>query len=270
MSRLTAAVLGSLVSVALGAAQEPQVEVVDTELRSLGDCPRKHVITSAEAFARVVSGLEGAPDAPDFSTHHVALIVFDRGTTGDVELGAPQLVEGVLRVPVTLRRGDPNRVSSLRCVFVTLPAFPGGVELAQRRELNGGRGYVEKSLAATPADRLPAALPELGPDLELSWEMADGKPLPADLRLLHQVRFPKQPELKPRSNKEKLAGSRWALRFPELQLDVEHVYAVFSKQPRPLRTHNPLRITTETLGGVNAKNPPRIKHTFVLEPVPGQ
>ncbi|MCA8922948.1 MAG: hypothetical protein KDD82_14130 [Planctomycetes bacterium] len=261
------------VATSSAAAQEPATRpvVVDTALRSLGDCPRKHVITSAEAFAKVISGLEGAPPAPDFATNHVALLIFDLRAGGAVEVGDPERVEGALRVPVVLRGSEESPAASgLRCVFLVVPRFEGGVELAQRRELGKGRGFVEKTLRATPADRLAGALPELGPDLELDWVTADGAPPPAELHLLHQVRFVKQPELEPRSTQSDVAGTRLALRFPQLQLDVEHVYAVFFKGPGALRTRNPLRITTATLGGVDAKNPPRIKHTFVLEPVPGR
>ena len=123
---------------------EAEVHTVDTALRSLGDCPRKHVITSAEDYAKVVSGLEGAPPAPDFASRHVALLIFDRGAFGATEVGEPTLVEGALRVPIVLRQGEgAEGQRSLRCVFVVVPSFTGGVLLAQRRELGEGRGHVE-------------------------------------------------------------------------------------------------------------------------------
>jgi len=254
-----------------GAAVAPVASyLVTTDQRTLRGCPTKHVIVDRAGWRRVTAGLEGAPPAPDFSERAVVLVVADAsgGATSRVtELARRD--DGSLRVRLD-REEPPDGPAAgadlvLECFFLVVPTFPGGLYLEHRTSLGEGLGYVQRPIPPSEADRLPAALPQLGPDVRLSYGMLDGSAPPAEgvvLRL--ETTFPDRPDIPARTRSGGLPGDGLGMRFPRIRDGARHLLAAHTDG---LRSANAL-----VLRGLPAPDgsgsPAPVVHRFLLEPVP--
>src|SRR5690606_23495951 len=99
---------------------------------------------------------------------------------------------------VVLEREEPARIeanpaTTLKCFFVVVPPFEGGVHLDHRTLLGiEGSGFVQRPSPADPVDRDPARLPTLGPDLRLTYVMEDGSTPPEAAQLRVETRYERQ------------------------------------------------------------------------------
>lgn len=243
--------------------------VVTTTTRTLRTVPLKRVITSPEGWARVTAGLEGAPPAPDFSRHVALLVVADVTGGATSRLGPLRLREdGVLHV--VLEREEPARIApspqtTLRCFFVVLPPFEGGVHLDHRTLLGiEGSGFVQRPAPPDPADRDPARLPSLGPDLTLTCVMADGSTPPEHVQLRMETRFDRQ-GMTGRIDTLDLPRAGVRAAFPRFRDGVRYVLAAHAPG---LRSVEPLVLRELPPDGPDG-NPAPLTHEFVLEPVTG-
>lgn len=261
-----------LLCASLGRAQEGAADitsaVVDTDLRTLRGCPLKGVILGAEDWARVVDSLPGAPPAPDFARRSVALLVAEVPPGGESRLLGAERSGDDVRLVLHRKDPDPPRQgeSILRCYFVFLPPFPGGVLLEHRTEVWGGKGFVSRMLLASPADRHPSRLPALGPDVRLSVAPPAGGALPAELFLRQEATFTARTDLPRRVTTVAWpgGGAPLGMRYPRLSEGVEHLFAAHGTG---LRSRNPLLI--KALPAPDGSGNPRpIVHGFQLEPVP--
>lgn len=243
--------------------------VVTTSTRTLRACPLKRVITSPAGWARVTDGLEGAPPMPDFERHVALLVVADVSGGATSRLGPLRLrPDGALHV--ILEREEPARIAAnpapaLRCFFVVLPAFDGGVHLDHRTLLGvEGSGYVQRPSPPDAADRDPARLPSLGPDLRLSYAMADGSTPPAAAQLRVESRFERQ-GLIGRVETLTLPADGLSLGLPRFRDDVRYVFAAYAPG---LRSVEPRVLDAPPPDGLDG-NPTPLTYHFLLEPVAG-
>lgn len=277
MMRSSASLLLSLATLLLPGARASAEDVspiathvVTTTLRTLRDCPLKRVITTPEQWARVVDGLEGAPPAPDFEEHVVVLLVTDVSGGALTRLAGLRLgQDGALRVELEREepvRFEPTAVTTLRCFFLVVPWFPGGVHLDYRTLVGvEGSGRVQRPMPAAPLDRDPARLPSLGPDLRLSYAMADGSPAPTARVLLRQESVFKRQDLTGRVQTIDLPSKGLSLAFPRLGAELRYVFAAHTPG---LRSVKPLIIDGLPPDGPDG-NPAPITFRFLLEPVQG-
>jgi hypothetical protein len=242
---------------------------VTTTLRTLRNCPIKRVITTPEQFARVVDGLEGAPPMPSFEEHVVVLIVTDVTGGATSRVGSLKLAQdGALRVGLEREepvRFEPTAVTTLRCYFLVVPWFPGGVHLDYRTLLGvEGSGKVQRPMPADPRDRDPLHLPTLGPDLRLTYAMADGS-TPSPGVLLRQETVFKRQDLTGRVNTIEFPPKGLGIGFPRLGAELRYVFAAHTQG---LRSVKPLIIDGLPPDGPDG-NPAPITFQFLLEPVQG-
>lgn len=241
--------------------------VVTTTTRTLRTVPMKRVITSAEGWARVTDGLEGAPPAPDFGRHVVLLVVADVTGGATSRLG-PMRLRGDGSLHVVLEREEParietNPVPTLLCFFVVLPPFEGGVHLEHRTLLGiEGSGYVQRPSPPDPADRDPERLPSLAPDLQLTYVMKDGSTPPERASLRIETRFERQ-GLTGRVTTLDFPRAGVRSPFPRFRDGVRYVLAAHAPG---LRSAAPLVLDGLPPDGPDG-NPAPIEHRFVLEPV---
>lgn len=241
--------------------------VVTTTTRTLRTVPLKRVITTTEGWARVTEDLEGAPPAPDFQ-RHVALLVVADVTGGATSRLGPLKLRDDGSLHVVLEREEPARIepnpqTTLKAFFVVLPPFEGGVHLDHRTLLGiEGSGFVQRPSPPDPADRDPARLPALGPDLRLSYAMQDGSAPPEQAQLRIETRFERQGMT---GRIDTLDFPRGGIRaaFPRFRDGVRYVLAAHAPG---LRTVRPLTLEQLPPDGPDG-NPRPITHEFVLEPV---
>ncbi|MCW8137741.1 MAG: hypothetical protein KIT58_02440 [Planctomycetota bacterium] len=254
---------------AAGEVAPVATHVVTTGARTLRRCPLKRVITSPEGWARVTDGLDGAPPAPDFDAHVAVLVVADDTGGASSRLGGVRLRDdGALEVE--LLREEPGRLTPgaeplLRCFFLVVPPFPGGVHLAHRTLIAvDGSGSITLASPASPDDRDLAKLPALGPDLRLTYAMADGSPAPAGVQLRVETRF----------SRDDLTGRSVDTPFPpEGVTDVlprfrDGVRYTFWAHAPGLRSRRSLVLDRPPPDGPDG-NPRPVTYRFLLEPVPG-
>lgn len=242
---------------------------VSTETRTLRGCPLKRVITSRAGWDRVTKGLEGAPPAPDFAKHVAVLIVADVTGGAKAEVRALKLREdGALHV--VLERDEPRRMDtlplpSLRCFFVVLSPFAGGIHLEPRTVLaEEGSGVI--ALAPIPpdaADRDPAKLPLLRPDMRLTYALADGSPPPTDGVLLRQESFFPRQDLIGRVQTDPFPPEGVNAAFPRFRDGVRFVLAAHGPNHRSVSVLELAKLPPDGADG----SPAPLDHRFVLEPV---
>jgi hypothetical protein len=242
--------------------------VVTTELRTLRGCPRKHVVSAAEDWDRMVEGLLGAPPTPDFASQEVLLLITDELGGADSRVTALEAgADGELRLILTRRqpelheRGDPT----LTCHFFIVPRGVSGLRLEIRTSL-GESGFVQRPVKPAAGDRDPAQLPQLGPDIRLRWSPPAGTGAPAQVQVRMESTFPERPDLPPGASTHPFAGPELGLRFPRIRDGVRHVLGAYAPG---LRSENPLVL--EELPALDGSGSPApVTHTFQLEPVPGR
>ncbi|MGE0712081.1 MAG: hypothetical protein AB7N76_31855 [Planctomycetota bacterium] len=240
--------------------------VVDTRRRTLRGLPLKRVIVDATGWRRVTADLEGAPPAPDFAKGQVCLLV-----VADASGGAKTWVERLTRISsdrlrVSLARVDANVDLNphLRCFFFFLPAFAGGVELQHRSIMPEGGGAMSVRFKPDPTDRDPRRLPELGPDLRLSYALPVGVKLTdGALKLRYEARYTGGVPGKLATVEFPASG----LPFPRIRhgTGALHIYAAHTNE---LRSKNALAIDRLPPEGPDG-SPQVVRHCFQLEPIPG-
>jgi hypothetical protein len=246
---------------------------VTTETRTLRGCPLKRVITTREGWDRVTRGLEGAPPAPDFTKHVAVLIV------ADVSGGAKAALRSLKHRPdgalhAVLERDEPRRMDvvplpSLRCFFLVIPPFAGGIYLEPRTVLaEEGSGVIALApLPPHPSDRDPARLPQLRPDMRLTYAMADGSPAPKDGILLRQESiFSRQEDgrtLPGRVQTDAFPPEGIVAAYPRFRDGVRFVLAAHGPNHR---TQAVLELTKLPADGPDG-SPAPLDHRFLLEPV---
>lgn len=241
--------------------------VVTTTTRTLRTVPLKRVITSADGWARVTDGLDGAPPAPDFE-RHVALLVVADVTGGATSRLGPIKLRDDGSLHVVLEREEPARIepspqTTLKAFFVVLPPFPGGVHLDHRTLLGiEGSGFVQRPSPPDPADRDPALLPSLGPDLSLSYVMQDGSAPPALAQLRIETRFARQ-GMTGRIDTLDFPAAGLEAGFPRFRDGVRYVLAAHAQG---LRTVEPLLLDQLPPDGPDG-NPRPLQYRFTLERV---
>lgn len=243
--------------------------VVTTTLRTLRNCPIKRVLTTPEQWAQVVDGLEGAPPAPSFEEHVVVLIVTDISGGATTRVAGLKLgQDGAIRVALEREepvRFEPTAVTTLRCFFLVVPWFPGGVHLDYRTLLGvEGSGKVQRPMPAEPQDRDGSRLPSLGPDLRLTYAMADGS-APSGGVLLRQESVFKRQDLTGRVHTVEFPQKGLSVAFPRLGEELRYVFAAHTQG---LRSVKPLIIDGLPPDGPDG-NPAPITFQFLLEPVQG-
>lgn len=243
---------------------------VTTQTRTLRDCPLKRVITTREGWDHVTAGLEGAPPAPDFDKHVAVLVV------ADVTGGARSELTKVRKRPdgalhVVLERDEPLRIDTvptptLKCFFLVVPPFDGGVHLDHRTRLEGeGSGHVVLASPPAPKDRDPKLLPTLGPDLRMTYVMKDGSPPPRDGILLRQESvFPRQ-DLTGRVQTGPFPPEGVVAAYPRFRDGVKFVLAAHGPNHRSVK---PLELSALPPDGPDG-NPRPMTYQFVLEPIVG-
>lgn len=241
--------------------------VVVTALRTLRGCPLKRVITTPQAWAHVTDGLEGAPPAPDFASHVAVLVVADASGGASSRLGPLRLREGGA-LSLTLLRDEPAQVdtesgAALQCFFIIVPPFAGGLHLDHRLQLGEG-GFVQQPHPPSEADRDPQRLPTLGPDVRLTYAMADGSAAPDAVTLRTEVIYRRQ-DLRGRVLEEPLPAAGLAMAFPRFRDEVRYVLAAYDADRR-LRSVRPLVLSALPREGPDG-NPRPIAFRFELEKV---
>jgi hypothetical protein len=241
---------------------------VTTRSRTLRGCPLKRVITTPEGWAHVVDGLEGAPPAPDLARSVAVLIVTDDTGGATSALGACRLrADGSLDVVVERRepvRVDPAGAPTLTCFFLVVPPFPGGVRLEHRTLLEEqGSGTITRPIPADPTDRDPMRLPTLGPDLRLTYAMADGSPPPEKVLLREETRYERR-DLLGRVDTVDFPAAGANGPFPRFRDGARYVLAAYAPGLRSVRALALDKLPPDGPDG----NPQPIRFRFLLEPVP--
>ncbi|MCO5168395.1 MAG: hypothetical protein M9894_18810 [Planctomycetes bacterium] len=254
---------------AAGEVAPVATHVVTTSTRTLRSCPLKRVITTTDGWARVTDGLAGAPPAPDFDAHVAVLVVADDTGGAMSRLGAVRLRDdGALLVE--LEREEPGRLAPgaeplLRCFFVVVPPFPGGVHLDHKTLIAAeGSGFIKRPSPPSPDDRDPAKLPSLGPDLRLTYAMADGSPPPAGVQLRVETRFSRQ-DLTGRTVDQPFPPDGLSDGFPRIRDGVRHTLWAHAPGLRSRRSLVLDRLPPDGPDG----NPRPLTYRFVLEPAGG-
>lgn len=267
LAAATVLVASPVVAAPPGEVAAVATHVVTTTTRTLRTVPLKRVITSAEGWERVTRGLEGAPPAPDFTQHVALLVVADVTGGATSRLGALYLRDdGDLHV--VLEREEPARIEAnplgtLKCFFVVMPPFAGGVHLDHRTLLGvEGSGFVQRPSPPDAADRDPARLPTLGPDLRLTYVRKDGSPAPEGAQLRVETRFERQ-GMTGRIDTHDFPRAGVNAPFPRFRDGVRYVFAAHAPG---LRSVQPLVLTALPPDGPDG-NPAPLVHEFVLEPV---
>lgn len=239
-------------------------EVV-TAQRTLRGLPLKRIITTRAGWDRLVDGLEKAPPAPDFETTAALLVVADESAGARARLGGVTLRDDGA-VSVVLHREEPatpdlDAPANVHAFILILPAWPGGAHLDHRTQLPGGGGSISRPTPPAAGDREPKQVPSLGPDLRLSWVMADGRPVPAGLEVLlrREARF-KRADLAARIHTDPFPAPT-GLAFPRFRDDVSYIWAAHGAG---VRSRNALQLKALPADGPDG-HPRPIKHEFVLE-----
>jgi hypothetical protein len=119
-------------------------------------------------------------------------------------------------------------------------------------------------MPAEPRDRDGSALPALGPDLRLSYAMADGS-TPPPVALLRKESVFKRQDLTGRVHTIELPQKGLTIAFPRLGAELRYVFAAHTQN---LRSVKPLVIDGLPPDGPDG-NPAPITFQFLLEPVQG-
>jgi hypothetical protein len=241
---------------------------VSTGRRTLKGLPIKRVITDKAAWDRAMERFDEAPPTPDFAKQVALLVVADSTGGTKTWLDGLELQGDLLRC--VLHREEPLRLEpsaqpTITAHIAVLAPFAGGVHLDHRTHLPGGGGSISRPAEPAPEDRDQALVPQLGPDLRLSFARADGQPLPAGLAVLlrTEATFPSRKDLPSRVATDPFP--HLGLGFPRVRDDVRYLLAAHAPG---WRSSNALVITRLPKDGPDG-SPPPIVHRFLLEPVQG-
>ncbi len=238
---------------------------VTTVRRTLRVLPFKGLITGEKGWRRVTKALVDAPPQPKFEQGQVcALVVADVSGGAQSWISKVSMAEaGILEVTLTrVEALRPSLNPSLKAFFLVVPATFQGVKLVHATRLLGGAGSIDREFPALPSDAERQFLPRLGPDLRLSFEMADGSPPPAEVQLRYEAAYPRGGEER-RGKERAISFPSEGLPFPRIRDGARHTYAAFASG---LRSRKPLVISRLPRHGRDG-SPLPIKHVFVLEPV---
>lgn len=261
-------VLLSLLLAAPAAAQDVapvSTHAVNTRRRTLRNLPLKRLITSAAGWKRVTEDLKGAPAAPDFAKGQVCvLVVADVSGKAQTWIEGLKFVEGRLRVTLARVDGGLDLNPHVRCFFVVLDGFKGELELDHRTRLGGNAGVIQRRFKPEPRDRDQATLPELGPDLRLSFKAPKGTNT-SEVKLRHEAYYPGN---RLPGKLDTIDFPREGLPFPRFRkgTGVSHIYAAHTSR---LRSKNGLALRKLPKAGPDG-SPQVVRHVFQLEQIPGR